>query len=72
MSNKFFSNIQKKFGFGFMRLPLKDGEIDQEEVCGTFAFQVQVEIANSDFEFKATALLFNQNKLKKHTFCQVR
>ena len=33
MSNKFFSNIQKKFGFGFMRLPLKDGEINREEVC---------------------------------------
>jgi hypothetical protein len=31
MENKFFSNIKNKLGFGFMRLPLVDGEVDYEE-----------------------------------------
>ena len=26
-------NIKKNFGFGCMRLPLKDGEIDLAETC---------------------------------------
>ena len=30
--NKFFSKIQKNFGFGCMRLPMKDGEVDYEEL----------------------------------------
>ena len=30
--NKFFSKIQKNFGFGCMRLPMKDGEVDYGEL----------------------------------------
>ena len=30
--NKFFSKIQKNFGFGCMRLPMKNGEVDHEEL----------------------------------------
>ena len=26
-------NIKRNFGFGFMRLPMKDGEVDKAEVC---------------------------------------
>ena len=28
-----FTNIRKNFGFGCMRLPMKDGEVDLEECC---------------------------------------
>jgi hypothetical protein len=31
MENKFFPNIKNNFGFGYMRLPMKDGEVDYEE-----------------------------------------
>ena len=31
MSNKFFSEIKKNFGFGCMRLPMKDNEVDYAE-----------------------------------------
>lgn len=26
-------NIKKNFGFGCMRLPMKDGEVDKEQMC---------------------------------------
>jgi hypothetical protein len=32
MENKFFANIKNNFGFGCMRLPMKDGEVDYEEM----------------------------------------
>lgn len=31
--NKFFPEINGNFGFGCMRLPMKDGEVDYEEFC---------------------------------------
>ena len=31
--NPFYSEIKKKFGFGCMRLPMKDGEVDNSEMC---------------------------------------
>ena len=31
MSNKFFSDIKKNFGFGFMRLPMNGEEVNIEE-----------------------------------------
>jgi hypothetical protein len=32
MENKFFPEIKKNFGFGCMRLPMKDAEVDYEEM----------------------------------------
>jgi predicted aldo/keto reductase-like oxidoreductase len=32
MENKFFANIKNNFGFGCMRLPMKDGGVDYEEM----------------------------------------
>jgi hypothetical protein len=32
MENKFFGNIKNNFGFGCMRLPMKDGEVNYEEM----------------------------------------
>lgn len=32
MSNKFFSDIKKNFGFGCMRLPMNGEEVDYEEM----------------------------------------
>jgi hypothetical protein len=32
MENRFFANIKNNFGFGCMRLPMKDGEVDYEEM----------------------------------------
>ena len=29
----YFENIKKNFGFGCMRLPMKDGEVDITEMC---------------------------------------
>ena len=31
MSSKFFDNIRKNFGFGFMRLPMNGEEVDMEQ-----------------------------------------
>ena len=31
--NRFFPQINGNFGFGCMRLPMKDGDIDNEAVC---------------------------------------
>ena len=31
MGNRFFDSVKKNFGFGFMRLPMKDNEVDYEE-----------------------------------------
>ena len=31
--NKFFSEVNKNFGFGCMRLPMKDGAVDNTEMC---------------------------------------
>ena len=28
-----FENVKKNFGFGCMRLPMKDGEVDKAEMC---------------------------------------
>ena len=28
-----FENVKRNFGFGCMRLPMKDGEVDREEMC---------------------------------------
>ena len=33
MKNKFFDNIKGNFGFGCMRFPMKDKEVDYEETC---------------------------------------
>lgn len=33
MENKFFDEVKKNFGFGFMRLPMTGGEVDYEETC---------------------------------------
>ena len=33
MSNKFFGNIKKNFGFGCMRLPMNGEQVDYEETC---------------------------------------
>lgn len=33
MSNKFFADIKKNFGFGCMRLPMNGEEVDYEETC---------------------------------------
>lgn len=33
MENKYFSEIKKNFGFGFMRLPMNGEEVDYEETC---------------------------------------
>ncbi len=33
MTNKFFSNIKKNFGFGCMRLPMNGEEVDYDETC---------------------------------------
>ena len=33
MTNKFFSEIQGKFGFGCMRLPMINGEVDMPQFC---------------------------------------
>ena len=30
--NTFFKDVKKNFGFGCMRLPMKDGEVDREEL----------------------------------------
>lgn len=30
---KYFEEVKKNFGFGCMRLPMKDGEVDREEMC---------------------------------------
>ena len=32
-TNKFFPEIKGNFGFGCMRLPMKDGEVDYDEFC---------------------------------------
>ena len=32
-SNPFFPEISGRFGFGCMRLPMKDGKVDYEEFC---------------------------------------
>ena len=32
MSNKFFNEIKKNFGFGCMRFPMKGEEVDLEEL----------------------------------------
>jgi predicted aldo/keto reductase-like oxidoreductase len=32
MENKFFTDIKNNFGFGCMRLPMKDGEVDYDEM----------------------------------------
>lgn len=32
--NKFFGEIKKNFGFGCMRLPMSNGEVDCNEFCG--------------------------------------
>lgn len=29
----FFENVKKNFGFGCMRLPMKAGEVDRDEMC---------------------------------------
>ena len=31
--NTSFENVKKHFGFGCMRLPMKDGEVDRKEMC---------------------------------------
>ena len=33
----YFENVKKNFGFGCMRLPMKDGEVDRDEIrcCGS-------------------------------------
>ena len=33
MSNKFFNNIKKNFGFGCLRLPMNGEEVDYEQTC---------------------------------------
>lgn len=33
MTNQFFPEIHGNFGFGCMRLPMKDGEVDEAEFC---------------------------------------
>lgn len=33
MTNKFFSEIHGKFGFGCMRLPMINGEVDMPQFC---------------------------------------
>ncbi len=33
MTNKYFDEIHGNFGFGCMRLPMKDGSVDYEEFC---------------------------------------
>ncbi len=33
MINKFFSEIHGKFGFGCMRLPMINGEVDMPQFC---------------------------------------
>lgn len=33
MENKFYSDIKTNFGFGCMRLPMIDGQVDYEETC---------------------------------------
>lgn len=33
MDNKFFKEIHKNFGFGCMRLPMKEKQVDYEETC---------------------------------------
>ena len=32
MENKFFNNIKGNFGFGMMRLPMKDDDVDYKQV----------------------------------------
>lgn len=32
--NDYFKEVKKNFGFGCMRLPMKDGKIDYDEFCG--------------------------------------
>ena len=29
----YFADVKKNFGFGCMRLPMKDGEFDKDEMC---------------------------------------
>ena len=31
--NTCFEHVKKNFGFGCMRLPMKDGEVDKSEMC---------------------------------------
>lgn len=31
--NTYFENVKKNFGFGCMRLPMEDGEINRDEIC---------------------------------------
>ncbi|MCM1381058.1 MAG: aldo/keto reductase [Muribaculaceae bacterium] len=50
MSNKFFGEIKKNFGFGCMRLPMKNGEVDFDE----FAKMVDTFIENG-FNYFDTA-----------------
>lgn len=33
MENRYFKNVKKNFGFGCMRLPMANGEVDREETC---------------------------------------
>ena len=30
---KYFDEVKKNFGFGCMRFPMKDGEVDNKELC---------------------------------------
>jgi predicted aldo/keto reductase-like oxidoreductase len=32
MENKFYGNVKNNFGFGCMRLPMKNGEVNYEEM----------------------------------------
>lgn len=32
--NDYFKEVKKNFGFGCMRLPMKNGKIDYDEFCG--------------------------------------
>ena len=31
--NQYFPEVKKNFGFGCMRLPMVEGEVDREEMC---------------------------------------
>lgn len=46
----YFENVKKNFGFGCMRLPMQDGEIDNDEMCRMVDYFLE-----NDFNYFDTA-----------------
>ena len=53
--NKFFPEIHGNFGFGCMRLPMRDGEVDAAQFCEMTDEEIDAYIATGDPMDKAGA-----------------